>query len=296
MPLGAALAEAEVALVGRWIDEGASLDCSGSPTDPPPMPVRHHPDGFADPAVHGTELKLGLQDCRTCHGSDLGGGVGPSCDSCHDSGTGWRTQCTFCHGGTVDQTGAPPRDLSGITELARLTFRAHPAHVSASNHAAYDCTECHTKPTNVLSMGHVFDDTPGRAEVDFSAGKSAGGNYPGDGRCSNLYCHGNGNGRRGAWAHDRGKPTCTTCHAGAASGESGWETMSGEHAKHLDEGLSCADCYADTAASPTALVADPSRHVDGEKTLRFTAPGFTRQNGTCSGVCHLERHRSRRWE
>jgi len=184
--------------------------------------------------VHGLSLKSGAQDCRTCHASDLtGSGTAPSCDSCHQSGTGWRTDCTFCHGGTDNMTGAPPRGL--MNQLAReaQTFSPHTEHVSVRNHRAYDCTQCHIKPVDVLSMGHVFDDSPGQTEVTFAQGLSVGGTYDGQGTCANLYCHGNGRGPNGTMQHQAARPTCTTCHAGIASGRAGWRTMSGGHEDHL---------------------------------------------------------------
>src|SRR5205814_2192141 len=65
--------------------------------------ARYHPSGFADAIIHGPELKLQRQDCRTCHGADLkGGSSAVSCDGCHTSG--WRTHCVFCHGGANGDT------------------------------------------------------------------------------------------------------------------------------------------------------------------------------------------------
>ena len=157
---------------------------------------------------------------------------------------GWRTNCTFCHGGTDSQTGAPPRDLRGATARDELAFRAHTEHLSERNHIAWDCNECHVKPVDVLSVGHVFDDTPGASEVDFSGGLSAGGRYDGNGGCANMYCHGNGR-TGGAYDHTNARPTCNTCHPS--------NRLGGGHGTHLREGVSCEYCHQDTAASANAI-------------------------------------------
>ncbi len=276
-----------VVLVERWISEGAAVDCTTTTTA---APERYHPEAWAEPTNHGEALKMGLQDCRQCHGNDLSGQVGPSCDSCHQEG--WRSNCTFCHGGTDNPSGAPPRDLTGATVKELLSFQAHTPHVSASNHAPYDCIQCHQEPMDVLSLEHVFDSTPGRAEVRFSNGLSRAGRYDGDGACANLYCHGNGDGVLGAFTHTEA-PNCTSCHGGMASPNT-WARMSGEHEKHLDEELECQDCHAATVSDPTTIL-DPSLHVNGQKDVVLGPSTMTRANGTCSGTCHGERHNSRRW-
>lgn len=289
MPLGVPLDEGSIALVQEWIEAGASVECELE--EPPPPVERHHPDGFADPTVHGPELKLGRQDCRTCHGENLTGGSGPSCDSCHSGGTAWRTQCTFCHGGTETETGAPPRDLDGELDPMRISFRAHTPHVSERNHAPFDCVQCHLKPSDVLSARHVFDDTPGQAEVDFSGGLSAGGVYNGSGSCSNLYCHGNGR-TAGSYDHLFARPDCGTCHGSISNGGSG---LSDPHEDHLEEGVTCDQCHSATATARGTAILDPGRHVNGTIDVVLASGTLTRENGTCTGSCHGEEHGGRLW-
>lgn len=253
-----------------------------------------HPAGFADPDVHSPEMELQRMDCRNCHGADLSGGAGPSCDSCHSAG--WRSDCVFCHGGAETSSGAPPRDL-GTPDLSEsLSFRAHTMHATSGISAAYDCTECHTKPSDVLDLGHAFDDTPARAEVSFLMGLSAAGDYGGEGSCSSLYCHGNGQGDNGSALDGSPAMQCDSCHASLDSGESSWETMSGEHRKHLQEGIHCGTCHYDVTEDGQSIRA-PVLHVDGANQVRFTEAGITYSPGTgrCSGQCHGERHESERW-
>ena len=281
MPPGAPLAADEIELVRAWIDGGASADCEA----PNVTAKRHHPDGWADPAMHGLELKLAGQNCKDCHGEDLTGRLGPSCDSCHRDG--WRTECTYCHGGTVDMTGAPPRDLTGV--IADLSFDAHTAHVSESNHAPFACTECHVEPTEATSPGHFLDRTPARAEVDFSGGRSAGGQYAGDASCTNLYCHGNGQ-TPGSWSVAQGRPGCSDCHLGPNAGR--WRTMSGAHDRHLRENLACTECHAGTVDRQNQIVG-LDLHVNGTPDVVVTE--IPRNGDTCNGLCHGEDHANRGW-
>lgn len=296
MPIGTTLSSTELALVETWIAGGASTECEVAPGDA--GLVRYHPEGFVRPEQHGLSLTSGAQDCRSCHGATLeGAGAAPSCDSCHQPG--WRTECTFCHGGGAgpgETTGAPPRGL--LRQLARdeQTFRPHREHITAGPHPAYDCTECHAKPMDVLSAGHVFDGTPGVAEVDFSGGLSASATYDGPGGCASLYCHGNGRASNGSIRHDTPRPQCGSCHAGPASAEAAWSELSGNHRKHLRElRVSCVDCHAATT-DRAGGIAGGTRHVDGVRDVVFAAAGMSRAaDGRCSGSCHSEAHDRRDW-
>lgn len=254
----------------------------------------YHPEGFADPAMHGPELKLQVQDCRNCHGADLTGGVvAVSCDSCHkvagnDDPTAWRTECVYCHGGELDQTGAPPRDIDEITEVSLLSFIAHPKHVIELDHPAYDCVQCHTKPMDVLSEGHIFDGSAGKGEVVFTGGLSAAATWDGAGTCASLYCHGNGRTDSGVYSHDLPTPSCGGCHAYPGTEQPNTGALSGRHATHAEEGVSCVDCHVDTDAGGS--IATATLHVNGARDVAFSAnaPGVTwnAAGSFCTGTCH----------
>ncbi|MEC8425791.1 MAG: hypothetical protein VX000_18530, partial [Myxococcota bacterium] len=116
--------------------------------------ARYHPDGYADPSQHGGAAKASVERCVSCHGEDLTGeGDALSCDTCHAEG--WRTDCTRCHGGTDDASGAPPRYIAGGEEGALATFWSHTPHGSGELGAAVSCGTCHVVPTDVLSDGHL---------------------------------------------------------------------------------------------------------------------------------------------
>lgn len=247
----------------------------------------HHPDGYAAAEVHGLAAKLQEETCVGCHGEDLTGGTAEvSCDGCHAEG--WRTDCVLCHGGEADLTGAPPVD---IDPDSAVSYPEHTVHGQETIHSAWDCTTCHTKPTDVLSAGHVFvgDSTRAVAEVDLTGGLSAEGSYDGSGTCSNLYCHGNGqDGSRGA-ATSGDTADCAMCHGDRGSA---WE-LSGEHHEHVEE-FDCDECHGETVTG-SSTVSNPANHVDGERDLALPA-GMEWNNGRCDGDCHRERHTNAAWD
>lgn len=288
-PVDAATAD----LVRSWIAAGAPSDCATAPTGG--TGGRYHPEGWADPADHGLAAKLQEQECTACHGADLTGDIAPSCDSCHQAG--WRTNCTFCHGGEDgNTTGAPPQDIDDNTNPATISFPPHLKHVlETDKHVAFDCVQCHQKPTDILYEGHIFvgDSTPGNAEVIFGAGLSPAGKFDGQ-SCSNLYCHGDGQGPNGTIAKDAGPRTCAGCHPALSSSDDDWEQMSGEHEEHIDEGVKCSECHSLTTLDNVSIVADPVYHVNGKADVKLPA-GMQRVGGECTGSCHGENHDGRDW-
>ncbi len=289
MPPSGSVSDAEVQAVRDWIAAGASADCgdTGGGTA-----GTYHPEGWSDPAVHGLAAKMQDETCTDCHGADLtGGGDAVSCDSCHEDG--WRTDCTFCHGGQDNQTGAPPLHISGEDDGDAATFIPHTAHVEdTSLHDAFDCTTCHLEPDDVLSDGHIFvgDATPGRAETDFSGGIASATTWDGAGTCSNDYCHGSGGSDDGTVTHTDSVSGCGDCHGDSSS----TSRLGGQHARHASEGVTCEECHADTA-SGSSSIADPSHHVDGEVQVAFTEEWMSWNGSTCSGACHWELHWDRSW-
>lgn len=276
--------------IAAWIDAGALKDCEGGGV------TDYHPAGYDKPKVHGREAKLHEQTCTDCHGADLtGSSVAPSCDTCHDEG--WRADCTFCHGGLDNTTGAPPEDIDDQSEASTLSFQAHSRHVETNTHAAFDCTSCHVKPDELLSVGHLFDETPAIAEVSFLDGLSSKGKYAGNGSCSTLYCHGNGQGDNGSVTHTAAPLACDDCHPGPTSGRDAWGTMSGAHEDHLREGIGCQSCHNDTTTTGTSI-ATPAKHVNGVKDFAPSSDTtLTRSSsGTCTGTCHGQPHSYERWE
>ncbi len=283
MPPSGMLDTTKTEVIRSWIADGASEACD-TPDSGGGNP--YHPEGWEDPANHGMAAKLSEDNCVACHGSDLGGGgTGVSCDDCHEEG--WRSNCTFCHGGEDNSTGAPPVDIRNGN--SNVMSAAHTAHVEGTIHAPFDCVQCHKKPVDVLSSGHflVGDSSPALSEVLFTAGLSPAANWSGSG-CSNLYCHGNGQGNNGS-IQVGGSAPCGSCHAITSSGQDPWDRMSGEHKKHLEAGFACSECHGDTVDAQEQLQ-DLSLHVNGRVDIATNAA--ITYNGSCNGTCHGKEHRA----
>ncbi len=297
MPPGGALPDADVAVVRAWIEAGATEACE----TPDSGADGYHPVGWDDPTQHGMAAKHQEDDCQSCHGEDLTGGtVGVSCNMCHDvvdsseAEGAWKTDCLWCHGGVDNTTGAPPEGISDETDASETSFPPHTTHVEATRlKSALDCVQCHTKPTDVFSPGHLFDGdtTPGVADVRFAAGLSDAASWSG-GTCSNVYCHGDGQGDNGRVSIDS-TVDCGSCHAVRSSGEDAWERMSGDHDEHIDEGVQCSECHGEVVDSRDQIV-DVALHVNGTIELRLPS-GVTRVGNSCTGSCHGEGHSGSNW-
>jgi predicted CxxxxCH...CXXCH cytochrome family protein len=277
--------------VKAWIEAGAPNDCDGGYVQQTATETgRHHPPGWEASDVHGLAAKLQTDgDCRSCHGAQLDGGTaGVSCDDCHTPG--WRTDCTFCHGGTLNQTGAPPRDMDNQDDPQLISFRAHPEHVAGPDHPPYDCTQCHYKPSDVLTPGHVFDDvTAGYGELDYTGGLSYLATYY-QGTCSNLYCHGTG--LVLGTATDGQSYGCASCHPDQYSPAGDWNQMSGRHKQHLDQEADCSTCHSQVVNANETVVG-PQYHVNGSPDVLPTA--VTWDGTTCTGSCHGHNHDHEGW-
>ncbi len=243
----------------------------------------YHPEGWSDPSSHGSKAKGGIALCQYCHGNDLtGGSVGVSCDSCHTGGSAWRTNCTFCHGGTDNKTGAPPRDTQGKTAITEVTVGHHTTHLAGgplSNPVA--CTECHVVPTDVLSPGHI-DGPP--AEVTFGTLAKTGGANPSFDRasatCGSVYCHGNFSGgkttNKPVWT-GANQAACGSCHTN--------RPLSGQH-WHYPFRANCDDCHPGVNSNGSAIT-DKSKHVNGIKDVGGPGTSIVSwSRPSCTPQCH----------
>ncbi len=287
---------------------GYTIDLAGEDlTSGTVAPGRYHPQGYLAPNIHGRDMKLQVQDCRTCHGADLNGGqVGAgggtlapaSCDSCHQQG--WRTNCTFCHGSGTG-LGSPPRDLDGQTDPAKISFPGHLAHISGRIAPAFDCVQCHKKPTDVLSAYHAFDSSPRRGENSLQGGLSPLGIYdPTTKTCTNLYCHGNGRNSVGMMAvATKGPLVCSSCHPDITT-TAKWAMMSGAHNHHLTKaGINCTHCHFGTVATDPSVVSGKDLHLNGKPDPIFSADSgdtvYTAATKKCTGTCHGKNHAALTW-
>jgi predicted CxxxxCH...CXXCH cytochrome family protein len=257
----------------------------------------------ASAGFHAYQANRGLSPCQDCHGADLSGGTsGVGCAECH--GPAWQTTCTMCHGGSLNATGAPPRATWGNAGDA-IRIGAHTRHVAGGAIGrAFDCEECHAKPADALSAGHL--DEP-FAEVVFGPLATLGGAAPAWSRetasCSATYCHGNYSGTYtyDTWDWDleqlvtvtvsysggNGTPSwvgnpmgCTSCHGNPTVGVGAWH--SGFHGSGHNAGAGyndCRYCHPDAATSGGVnVITDRTLHVNGVVDL---APQWTRDCLSC---------------
>lgn len=102
-----------------------------------------------------------------------------------------------CHG--TGNSIAPPRDTAGRTDLSSLGVGAHEAHLSASKwHQRFACETCHSVPTQVGDLGHMFvlgadgarTTDPSPAELTMSGLGTSVVWDRASATCTNSYCHG----------------------------------------------------------------------------------------------------------
>ncbi len=248
-----------------------------------------HPPDWEDNDQHGYSFFDDPGSCKTCHGTDYNGGTsGYSCDQCHtpSSPQAWRTECTFCHGGQDNQSGAPPFGSRGETSVSSGRVGVHTTHVSSGDsHNGYECSTCHLTPASFDSSGHIEGNAGGDVSFNALSGNNAGYTQSTT-TCSTLYCHGNGRSDSGSlsWTSSQAMD-CDSCHAYYSNSEN----LSGDHRKHIREGYDCRTCHRDVISSSN-VITDKDLHING-------TPDVLMQNGTYSnGRCsNLSCHGSENW-
>lgn len=253
---------------GETVKEDGTIDAEGgfhmngtTDLDSP------HPEGYAAPDQHGVEFNTdGASGCTSCHGGDLTGGtVGVSCEQCHPS---FRTNCTFCHGGVDNDTGAPPEGVFGEAATDEIAVGAHTAHLAAepSWHKEFGCTACHEVPADALDAGHI-DGTVGHSWGELATAGSAVPVWDGT-SCSGVYCHGvkssGGTQTAPEWTTvDGSQSTCGACHGLPPT----------ENHPPMDDCSKCHGCVADEdqAIRPEGA----PFHIDGKVNME--------KEGECPG-------------
>ena len=238
----------------------AAAACAEERTLPAGEPTgRVHPPGILEPssdAFHGRELArrgwdLGL--CAKCHGDDFTGGAsGISCRACHRGGP---DACGTCHRGDNETP----------------VHRAHRA-------GGVVCAECHAVPARWDAPGHVLGDPPpaevalgARAAQTLAPADRAGPPRYADGRCENVYCHGDvlhrggGLATRPRWDDPPVTGRCDRCHGAPPPSHAPGDPVRCESchpaAPHLDGAVQigrapgCSGCHGGAAspAPPTDL-------------------------------------------
>jgi predicted CxxxxCH...CXXCH cytochrome family protein len=214
---------------------------------------------------HAYSANAGLSPCQGCHGPTLAGtSTVRSCASCHDGTAAAAWGCTMCHGGTQNQTGAPPKATWGNTapsDATNVRIGAHTAHVTGSAIAGpIACAECHITPADPFAATHIDGPT---ASVIFGTLAAKGGPATWDratATCASTYCHGafqNGNASNApVWTQGPSQGACGTCH-GTPPG--------GTHPSVSSDLTKCSGCHKDTMTSAGALIpaSQGGKHLDG---------------------------------
>jgi predicted CxxxxCH...CXXCH cytochrome family protein len=278
--------QVDVALsIGTYDPE--TNNCTNTCHEPRTWGGTIHPVGWVARSEHGSAFILAQgKACTDCHGEDyLGGNSGVSCDACHQGGgSGWRTDCTFCHGGVDNNTGAPPDAAIPDSDRAQKIIGAHTEHVTArAQHRAFDCEECHVKPDAFDNLGHI--DQGQSPKVAFNTdGLNADASYDMQTTgCQSLYCHGNGQEANGQaiWTGDA--MTCASCHGDESTSP---QTLSGRHSTHLGLSIDCATCHKDVVDDNKQIV-DTDLHVNGQPNVGFSTGTWNAETQSCSSVvCH----------
>lgn len=164
---------------------------------------------------------------------------------------------------------------------------AHSAHVEDGQMAdAFDCIECHIKPSDILDPGHYAQDSI--AEITWGGIAPATGISwnRGANTCSDSYCHGNfpnGNGSNTPVWTAINQAACGSCH----EADNQPTQLSGEHEKHVDDkGLACNACHAATVGS-SFNITGPDVHVNGSVEIVFSSGQGNWDGSDCTNVgCH----------
>ncbi|HEU4734964.1 MAG TPA: CxxxxCH/CxxCH domain-containing protein [Kofleriaceae bacterium] len=259
--------------------------------------VSVHPAGILDPAsddFHGKELQRqnwSFAICARCHGDDFSGGPAKkSCLTCHAEGP---TACVTCHG-------------EGPSSNAHLVHRQI---------ARLACSECHPVPATWDAEGHILrggvaNTQPATVSFGVRAGLTldpadrAGPPTYADGRCSNVYCHGDvlhaagGTASQPRWDDPSPPGACDRCHGAPppSHAQDHCETCHPPGAPHIDgvvqvgRTAGCSGCHGDQAspAPPGDLLGNTLTTAIGVGAHRahLDAPSGLRGPIPCE-TCHL---------
>ncbi len=160
--------------------------------------------------------------------------------------------CIGCHGGTDNDTGAPPTDTHGRTTGPQVG--AHTRHLLAG----VACESCHRVPTSPSDPGHI-----GGEKIVFGAAAKQGGATPtfvpnpdgaAGGTCNGTYCHGSTLGAGGtlhAPTWNGPASVCGDCHG-----------LPPPNHGTLAAASNCVHCHPDTVNADNTLKVG-GKHVNG---------------------------------
>jgi hypothetical protein len=188
-----------------------------------------HAAGWADPAQHGAAAKgapgdmSGFASCEICHGGNFGGGVGPTCFSCHGvsaphAPAPWRGGA-FTHT-TTNQANAP------------VCAQCHRSSTPGSP-SCFNNTLCHG-PQAGHPAGWANPSQHGAAAIADLASCEA--------------CHG------GDFAGGSSGQSCFPCHGwNAAHGKTNWIGGGSDHLINQNNAAACHVCHQLNPGTPNCF-------------------------------------------
>lgn len=173
------------------------------------------------------------------------------------------TGCIGCHGGTDNDTGAPPTDTHGRTTGPQVG--AHTRHLQAG----VACESCHRVPTSASDPGHI-----GGEKIVFGGVAKQGGATPtfvaspgnqAGGTCSATYCHGSTLGAGGTlhaptWNGGADQAACGSCHDAIPPAPHPQRDDAGAPITAITQ---CAQCHPGTIDASGAIKLQGGLHVNG---------------------------------
>ncbi|MFC1724591.1 CxxxxCH/CxxCH domain-containing protein [candidate division KSB1 bacterium] len=201
-------------------------------------------------------------NCNNCHIGVVDGNHNFTGKEKHiDGSLEVPTDCTGCHGGTDNSSGAPPNDLSGNNSQDIITVGAHTVHLEGGQYSnGFDCSVCHVVPGNVYSTSHL--DASAHAEVVFSGISVEANSNPvwdrASANCSAVYCHGSfttGNkNNTPKWSAPE-EQSCGSCHDIPPSG------LTDNGFVH-DQSQSCNICHSSIVDENNKIISK-KKHING---------------------------------
>ena len=185
-----------------------------------------------------TAARSGPDDCSTCHGADLKGGIsGVSCTSCH---LGSPTSVHPADWVPVYSMHDPYVETNGTGACANLY--CHGASLTGVANSGPSCTSCH--------MGGVTEIHPAGWLGDACSNHGSYAFINGTAGCANAACHGadlggvSQSGPSCTQCHNPIPNSCNSCHGIPPNGAF-YPNTAGKHAKHMQlSNVTCATCHA----------------------------------------------------